>query len=62
MEHSFQRASAETLPPRLFKQLKERGNLRADCPLCIVDFNAHCEDPGIVILRANSQRARGVGK
>src|SRR4029077_18936608 len=40
----------------VIEQLKERGNLRADCPLSIVDFDAHCPDPGIVFLAANTQR------
>jgi hypothetical protein len=40
----------------VIEQVKERGNLRAGCPLSIVDFGAHCEDPGIVFLPANTQR------
>src|ERR1700722_16331352 len=37
-------------------QLRERGNLLAGRPLSVVDFYAHCEDPGIVFLSANTQR------
>src|SRR5215469_14798338 len=40
----------------LIEQSKERGNLRADCPLSIVDLDAHSEDPGIVFLSADTQR------
>ena len=40
----------------LIEQLKERRNLRAGCPLSIVDFDAHCEDPDIVFLPANTER------
>jgi hypothetical protein len=36
----------------VIEELKERGNLRADCPLYIVDFEAHCEDPGSSDLAA----------
>ena len=40
----------------IVEQLKKCGNLRADSPLPIVDFDADCEDPGIVFLSANTQR------
>jgi hypothetical protein len=40
----------------IVEQLKKCGSLRADSSLPIVDFDAHCEDPGIVFLLANTQR------
>lgn len=41
IEHSFQRASAPRRYRReVIQQLKERRNLRASCPLSIVDFDA----------------------
>jgi hypothetical protein len=40
----------------VIEQLKERGNLRAGCPLSVVDFDQHGEDAGIVFLSADTQR------
>lgn len=44
------------IPAEVIEQLKECRGLRAGRPLSVVDFYAHGEDPGIVILPANTQR------
>src|SRR5215475_8039231 len=38
------------------EQLEERGDCRADCQLSVVDFDAYCEDPGIILIFADAQR------